>query len=86
MQPRVQRLLPLRLITTQSVGGERRSAILELLPLHRGGVRQIGGKGWWLRGQSTSESDFTKRGNHKNAPIAEVVLNPLNGKDRFSVV
>lgn len=82
----VQRLLPIRMPTTQSIGGEQRSAILEILPLLRGGVRWIEGQGWLLRVQTTSDSDFEKRGDHENAPIADVVFNPFTGMDHFVVV
>lgn len=82
---KVQKLLPIRLTTTWSVGGEQRSAILEIIP--QSIVRLAGSQGWSLRGQSTSASDFTKRGDKRErAPIAEAVFNPLNGKDRFIVV
>ncbi len=82
----VQRLLPIRLPTTLSVGGERRSAILEILPLLREGIRWIDGQGWLLRAQTTSASDFEKRGDHEKAPIADVVFNPFTGMDHFVVV
>lgn len=82
----VQKLLPMRLSTARSVGGERRSAILEILPLIREGIRWIDGQGWLLRVQTTSASDFEKRGDHEKAPIADVVFNPFTGMDHFVVV
>ena len=80
----VQRLLPLRLITNQSVGGEQRSAILEMIPQRI--VRLADNQGWSLRGQSTSASDFAKPGNWEMAPIAEAIFGPVAGKDHFVVV
>ena len=80
----VQRLLPLRLTTNQSVGGEQRSAILEIIPQRI--VRLAGDQGWSLRGQSTNASDFAKPGNWERAPIAEAIFGPVTGKDHFVVV
>ena len=82
---RVQRLLPLRLKTNQSVGGEQRAAVLEIIP--QSIVRLAGGQGWSLRGQSTNASDFTKRGEKRErAPISEAIIGSLTGDDCFNVV
>lgn len=82
----VQNLLPIRFTTTWMVDDEQRSAILEMLPVRREGVRRNGDHGWSLRGQSINTSDFVKDGEQERNPIAEAVFGSPDGKDCFVVV